>query len=822
MGEEGKTNSEQMNSDGTGSANFILVNNQNKTAAEPAGVPAADTAAAATETVREAAAEKASSAAETVKTAAGEKAPSAEQTSSAAETVKTAAAEKAPFAAEMYRTAAGTAGTGPAADTSAAGARPSNAGARTSGMGAAGSQSAQSVQGRVSDGASGRPRYSYESAGGANQNTAYNYSGSTPGGAYAGNSRSAGSNPRGAAYAGNNPGVRSAGTGSPAGDSYRYNSAGHEYYKGDSYRAPGGNGGKAGGGSGSGGSGKGKGILAVVLALIFGLCVGTGIWGVRHYLGESSSTTATIMDSNAENQASDVTGEIAEPAQGDEATGEVRQNEEAQDAQAAGESGQTQPEQTQPGQVQPEQTQPEQTQPGQTQPEQTQPEQTQPGQVQPGQTQPDQGQQNGQTQQPGQAAEAPAQNEDGSGTTGDIVSDAGLIISDAVTPETELTKVVSKVMPSIVSVYNSFTEEVQSFYGQSYTRQGEATGSGIIIGMTDKELLVVTNNHVVEGADGLKVQFVNEGTAEAEIKGTDANMDLAVIAVSLSNLDQDTRNAIIIATLGDSDKLKIGEQAIAIGNALGYGQSVTTGIISAKDREISDETITGTFIQTDAAINPGNSGGALVNINGDVIGINSSKIGGDIVEGMGFAIPISKAIPIIEDLMSMETKSKVAEDQQGVIGISGASVTSSVASAYNMPVGVYVAQIFENSGAANSELQEGDIITAINGQTVTSMEDLQNQLQYYSAGTEVTLTVQRQDGTGNYIEKSVKVTLGSKDTIENVQEQQEGAEGQNNNQGGRGGRGGQQNQEYNGSDVFPEEEQGEDQGFGIFNFPFNF
>ena len=812
MGEEEKTNSEQMNSDGNSSANFILVNDQNKTAAEPAGAPAADKAPAASETGS---------------------APAAEKASSAAEAVKTTAAEKAPSPVETVKPAAGTAASGAAASASAAGARPSNAGERPFRAGAAGSQSAQSAQSRGSDGASARPRYSYESAGSANQNTAYNYTGTTPGGAYAGNG-SAGSsgNQRGASYAGYNSGARSAGTGSPAGDSYRYNSAGHEYYKGDSYRAPGANGQNPGGGSGSGGSGKGKGILAVVLALIFGLCVGTGIWGVRHYLGESS-TTATVMDSTAENKASDVTGEFAEPEQGDEAAGDVGQNEEAQ-AGEAGESGQvqegqvqpdqTQPDQAQPQQTEPQQVQPDQAQPQQTEPQQVQPDQTQPGQTQPEQTQPEQGQQNGQAQQPEQAAEAPAQNEE-SGNTGNIISDAGLIISDAVTPETELTKVVSKVMPSIVSVYNSFTEEVHGFYGQSYTRQGEATGSGIIIGMTDKELLIVTNNHVVEGADGLKVQFVNEGTSEAEIKGTDANMDLAVIAVSLSNLDQDTRNAIKIATLGDSDKLKIGEQAIAIGNALGYGQSVTTGIISAKDREISDETITGTFIQTDAAINPGNSGGALVNINGDVIGINSSKIGGDVVEGMGFAIPISKAIPIIEDLMNMETKSKVAEDQQGVIGISGASVTSSVASAYNMPVGVYVAQIFENSGAANSELQEGDIITAINGQTVSSMEDLQNQLQYYTAGTEVTLTVQRQDGTGSYIEKNVKVTLSSKDTIENVQEQQEdqaGPEGQNNDQGGRGGRGGQQNQEYDSSDIFPDEEQGEDQGIGIFNFPFNF
>ena len=375
-------------------------------------------------------------------------------------------------------------------------------------------------------------------------------------------------------------------------------------------------------------------------------------------------------------------------------------------------------------------------------------------------------------------------------------------------------------MPSIVSVYNDFTEEVQTFYGQTFTRQGESTGSGIIIGMTDSELLIVTNNHVVEGADNLRVLFIDQETCTAEIKGTDPSNDLAVIAVSLENLSDSTKNAIRVATLGNSDTLKIGEDVIAIGNALGYGQSVTTGIVSANNREISDDTITGTFIQTDAAINPGNSGGALVNINGNVIGINSSKIGGNTVEGMGFAIPITRAIPIIEELMSHETLSKVAEEEQGTIGISGATVTSDVAKAYNMPVGVYVAQIIENGGAAGSDLREGDIITAINGQSIASMEDLQKMLQYYKAGTEVTLTVQRQDGKGSYAEASVNVTLGTRASIQS-QPEEEGQEAEN-GQNGMDGQNGMEGRDEYQQGGQQEQQQGTYNPFEQFGFPFGF
>ena len=227
---------------------------------------------------------------------------------------------------------------------------------------------------------------------------------------------------------------------------------------------------------------------------------------------------------------------------------------------------------------------------------------------------------------------------------------------------------------------------------------------------------------MVEDADSLEVQFIDESTAEAKIKGTDAGNDLAVIAVKLKDIDSDTMNQIEVATLGDSDELKIGEPVVAIGNALGYGQSVTTGVVSALERELQVENVSGTFIQTDAAINPGNSGGPLVDLNGNVIGINSSKIGGEKVDSMGFAIPISRAVPIIEDLMNQKTKETVAEEDRGYLGISGVSVTSQVSSAYSMPQGVYIAQIINGGGAADSDLQKGDIITAIEGTSVTDME----------------------------------------------------------------------------------------------------
>ena len=412
-------------------------------------------------------------------------------------------------------------------------------------------------------------------------------------------------------------------------------------------------------------------------------------------------------------------------------------------------------------------------------------------------------------------------------------SSAQLSMNDSQAVVTDVSKVVDKVMPSMVSVYNNFTQTRQDFFGQTYSQQSQATGSGIIIGKTDTELLIVTNNHVVADADSLQVQFQDENTADASIKGTDETNDLAVIAVKLSDIKDDTMSKISIATLGNSDNLVLGEPVVAIGNALGYGQSVTTGVVSALNREITQENNeTGTFIQTDAAINPGNSGGALVDLNGNVIGINSSKIGGSTVEGMGYAIPISKAEPIIESLMNQTTKEKVSEDKQGYLGISGVSVTSQVSSAYNMPQGVYVAKVISGTGAADSDLKKGDIITAIEGSTVQSLEQLQKQLTYYEAGSTVTITVKRASANGEYKEQEIKIKLTDKKTMEAASESEDSQNSKksgspaapgngNDGQGNSGSGNGQNGNENNGSagDDSGEEDDGEN---GFYQFPWSF
>ena len=336
--------------------------------------------------------------------------------------------------------------------------------------------------------------------------------------------------------------------------------------------------------------------------------------------------------------------------------------------------------------------------------------------------------------------------------------------------ESDVSDVVEKVMPAMVSIVNNFTETANVF-GQQYTQEEAASGSGIIVGKTDDELLIVSNNHVVESADTLNVTFIDGSEAQAQVKGLDSDMDLAVIAVSLNDLSDDTKNAITVATLGSSDDLKLGEPVIAIGNALGYGQSVTNGIVSALNREITLENgstglengSTGTFIQTNAAINPGNSGGALLNMNGEVIGINSNKIGGTAVEGMGYAIPITSASPIIADLMERQTRTKVAEDEVGYIGISLSlqEVTSQISQMYNMPEGIYVVSVEEGSAAANAGIMKGDIITKFDGSSISSYSDLQKMLQYYAAGDSVTITVQRPQN-GEYVSVELNLTLGSR------------------------------------------------------------
>ncbi len=356
-------------------------------------------------------------------------------------------------------------------------------------------------------------------------------------------------------------------------------------------------------------------------------------------------------------------------------------------------------------------------------------------------------------------------------STSAVTSNASLTKTSSVVTS-DVSSVVENVMPSIVSITNMSVQEVQNYFGGTSKQESESAGTGIIISQNDSELLVVTNNHVVAGSDTLTVTFADGNSVEANIKGTDSEYDVAVVAVPLDSISEDTKKAISVATLGDSTELKVGEPAIAIGNALGYGQSVTTGVISALNRSVSetDQTTGETtessvkLIQTDAAINPGNSGGALVNASGEVIGINSSKLVGDSVEGVGYAIPISDVSDLIENLMNQETKTKVAEADQGAIGIKGMSVSTEYSQQLNMPEGVYVSEVTKGVGAEKAGMTRGCIITGINGTTVSSMDDLQEQLQYYAKGDEVELTIQVPQSNGEYQEQSVNVTLGAKQT----------------------------------------------------------
>lgn len=346
-----------------------------------------------------------------------------------------------------------------------------------------------------------------------------------------------------------------------------------------------------------------------------------------------------------------------------------------------------------------------------------------------------------------------------SGTT--LTKSSSVVTSD-------VSGVVENVMPSVVSITNLSVQEVQNFFGGVSQQESESAGSGIIISQTDEELLIVTNYHVIAGSETLTVTFDDETSLEANIKGTDSEHDLAVIAVPLDTISSDTMEAIAVATLGDSTKLQIGEPAIVIGNALGYGQSVTTGVISALNRQNSGtdaqtgEEVTSDIklIQTDAAINPGNSGGALVNANGEVVGINSSKIAGTTVEGMGYAIPISDVMDILDNLMSQKTKAKVPEEKKGYFGITGFDVTAQNAEQFGMPTGVYIDEVTRGGGADDAGLTKGNVITAINGTRVESMDALKSELEYYAAGETVSVTVSIPENNGEYSEKTVDVTLG--------------------------------------------------------------
>ena len=331
------------------------------------------------------------------------------------------------------------------------------------------------------------------------------------------------------------------------------------------------------------------------------------------------------------------------------------------------------------------------------------------------------------------------------------------------TVTSDVSDIVNNAMPSVVAITNMSVQEVQSYFGGTQQQESTSCGSGIIIGKNDSELLIVTNNHVVEGAETLTVSFANETSVEASIKGTDSSKDLAVVAVPLDSIDDDTMNAISIITLGDSDKLQVGEPVIAIGNALGYGQSVTTGIVSALDRNLDMEGFDSKLIQTDAAINPGNSGGALLNANGELIGINTAKVNANAVEGMGYAIPISDATSVIENLMNRETRTKVDESEQGFLGIEGYDVTSEKAEMYSIPTGVFVRSVEDGSAADKAGITAECIITEFDGITIDSMSTLQSQMQYFKAGdkVEVVIEVPNKSGT-KYEEKTVTVTLGER------------------------------------------------------------
>ena len=345
--------------------------------------------------------------------------------------------------------------------------------------------------------------------------------------------------------------------------------------------------------------------------------------------------------------------------------------------------------------------------------------------------------------------------------TAQTVDGAKLTTSSSSTGTSDVATIAKNAMPSIVSITNMSVQEVQRFFGGTQQQESTSVGSGIIIGQTDSELLILTNNHVVEGNEKLTVSFVDNESVEANVKGTDSTKDLAVVAVKISDVKDSTMDEIAVATMGDSSKLEVGEQVVAIGNALGYGQSVTSGIVSATERTL-DGYEGGTLIQTDAAINPGNSGGALLNSNGEVIGINTAKVATDSVEGMGYAIPISDASDTIQNLMNQETKTKVSEAEQGYLGIQGVDVSDESAKMYNMPTGVYISDVVKNGGAQQAGLTKGSVITGLEGTTISDMNSLKEQLQYYRVGDKVKVTVQVPGNNGEYTEKTVEVTLGSK------------------------------------------------------------
>ena len=360
----------------------------------------------------------------------------------------------------------------------------------------------------------------------------------------------------------------------------------------------------------------------------------------------------------------------------------------------------------------------------------------------------------------------------------DSKSDTGKDTGSTAKGSLDVSEIVSEALPSIVSITTKSVQEVQNYFGmygmygyapQQQEQEVEGSGSGIIVGKNDDELLIATNYHVVEGADTLSVAFTDGNAVEASVKGFDEERDLAVVSVSLDDVEDDTMDAISIANIGSSDDLKVGEQVVAIGNALGYGQSVTTGIVSAKNRRMDSDNNTVTdgsddssdgvnLIQTDAAINPGNSGGALLNMEGEVVGINSAKLASTEVEGMGYAIAISDVTDILQNLMNETSRDKLDDSEHGVLGIKGSSVSSEAVQMYGIPAGVLVKKVTEGGAADKAGLKANSVITEFNGKTVSSNNQLIEYLSYYEPDEEVELTVQVPHGT-SYKEETVKVTL---------------------------------------------------------------
>ena len=362
--------------------------------------------------------------------------------------------------------------------------------------------------------------------------------------------------------------------------------------------------------------------------------------------------------------------------------------------------------------------------------------------------------------------------------TSDSKSDTGKDTGSTAKGNLDVSEIASEALPSIVSITTKSVQEVQNYFGmygmyvyapQQQEQEVEGSGSGIIVGKNDDELLIATNYHVVEGADTLSVAFTDGNAVEASVKGFDEERDLAVVSVSLDDVEDDTMDAISIANIGSSDDLKVGEQVVAIGNALGYGQSVTTGIVSAKNRRMDSDNTTVTdgsddssdgvnLIQTDAAINPGNSGGALLNMEGEVVGINSAKLASTEVEGMGYAIAISDVTDILQNLMNETSRDKLDDSEHGVLGIKGSSVSSEAVQMYGIPAGVFVKEVTEGGAADKAGLKANSVITEFNGKTVSSINQLIEYLSYYEPDEEVELTVQVPHGT-SYKEETVKVTL---------------------------------------------------------------